>query len=158
MSRFNSRRTTVRFEDAAGLGMTVGPGPGDFSHGATNAENTEKVRVLDRGAYDGHVETDDLEQEWSVNVQLRNEAQTHATNNRLQDFLQRRAGTPFAAAQTTNPNTDIWAFKVIITMTTGGVTATRTLPNCIAANAFSEAMEGHTLAISGTNNGPIAVT
>lgn len=156
MSRFNSRRTVVRFEDLAGLGMTVGPGPGDFSHGALNAENTEKVRVLDRGAYDGHVETDDLEQEWSLTVQLRNEAQTHATNARLQDFL-RRTGI-FAAAQTVNPNPDIWAFKVIVTMTTGGVTATRTLPNCLGMHAFSEAMEGHALAISGTNNGAIVVT
>lgn len=158
MSRFNSRKTTVRFEDAAGLGLTVGPGPGDFQHGATNRENTEKVRVLDRGVYDGHIETDDLEQEWSINVQLRNESQTHAVNQRLQDFLMRRAGTPFAAAVTTNPNSDVWAFKVIITMVTGGVTATRTLPNCIAAHAFAEAMEGHTLAITGTNNGVITVT
>lgn len=156
MARFNSRRTTVRFEDAVGLGMTIGPGPGDFQHGPLNRENNAKVRVLDRGVFDGHVETDDLEQEWSITTQLRNEAQTSAVAARLQDFL-RRTGT-FAAAQTLSSNPDIWAFKVIVTMTTGGVTATRTLPLCLGDHAFAEAMEGHTIAITGTNNGLITVT
>ncbi|MEM6931820.1 MAG: hypothetical protein AAF602_33115 [Myxococcota bacterium] len=156
MARFNSRKTTIRFEDSAGVGLTVGPGPGDFSHGATNRENTEKVRVLDRGTFDGHIEGEDLEQEWSITTQLRNEAQTDATAARLQDFL-RRAGS-FSALQTVSSNPDIWAFRVVVTMITGGVTATRTLPHCLADHTFAEALEGNTLSIAGTNNGPIAVT
>lgn len=156
MARYNSRNTTIRFEDFAGTGLTVGPGPGDFSHGAMNAENTAKLRVLDRGQYDCHIEGEDLEQEWSITTQLRDEAQTDAVAERLQDFLNRTGS--FAGLQSVNANADIWAFRVIVTMTKGGVTATRTLPNCLADHAFAEAMEGHTLSISGVNNGPIAVT
>ncbi|MEM6927706.1 MAG: hypothetical protein AAF602_12305 [Myxococcota bacterium] len=156
MARFSSRNTTIRFEDAADTGLTVGPGPGDFSHGATNAENTEKVRVMDRGKFDGHVETNDLEQDWSLTTQLKNEAQTDATAQRLQDFLRREGSFSGLVSVSSNPN--IWAFRVIITQTTGGVTATRTLPHCLADHAFAEALEGNTLSINGTNNGPITVT
>lgn len=156
MARMSSRNTTVRFEDNLGAGLTVGPGPGDFSHGATNAENTEKVRVMDRGRFDGHVEGEDLEQEWSITTQLRNEAQTDAVAARLQDFL-RREGS-FAGLESVSSNPDVWAFQVIVTMTVGGVTATRTLPHCLADHAFAEALEGNTLSVSGTNNGPIAIT
>lgn len=156
MARMSSRNTTVRFEDDAGTGLTVGPGPGDFSHGATNAENTQKVRVMDRGQFDGHVEGEDLEQEWSITTHLKNEVQTDAVAARLQDFL-RREGS-FAGLVSVSSNPDIWAFKVIVTMTVGSVTTTRTLPHCIADHAFAEALEGNTLTVSGTNNGPIALS
>lgn len=153
MGRFYSRVTTIRFEDSGGLGMTVGPGEGNFSFDPVNYGNTTKSRVLDRGRYDCHIETEDLEQSFSIDTQLKNESLTEAALDRLQDFLLKQGN--FAAAVTVNANPDIWAWKCIITMVLGGVTAVYTLPNCIGDFSFAEGTEGHTIGISGTNNGPI---
>lgn len=155
MGRFSSRTTTVRFEDAAGFGLNVGPGPGDFSHGATNSENAERIRVLDRTRFDGHVLGDDLEQEWSINIGLRNQSLTDSTADRVQDFIQRTGKFAPAFTQSLSDNPDVWAFKVIVTMVLGGVSTSFELPHNVADYAFSEAKEGHTLAISGMNNGEI---
>jgi len=158
MARMSSRNTTVTFRDgdAGPTELVIGPGPGDFSHGATNAENTAKIRVMDRGQFDGHVEGEDLEQEWSITVQLRGEAQTDAVEARVQDWLNRTGSFSGLVSKSANP--DIWAFEILVTMTLGGVTTTRTLPLCVADHTFTEALEGHSLTISGTNNGAIVVT
>lgn len=153
MARFSSRTTSVRFEDAAGTGMTAGPGPGDFSHGATNQNNAERIRVMDRNQFDGHVVGDDLEQEWSITIGQRNEALTSALAARINDFIHRR--NFFSGLVSLSDNPDIFAFRVIVTMTLGGVTTTKTLPLCLADETFAEAKEGNTLAITGTNNGVI---
>jgi hypothetical protein len=155
MARFTSRNTTVQLVSGASS-ITVGPGAGDFQHGATNAENTEKVRLLDRGVFDGHVETDDLEQDWSISIKLRNQSQTHATLARILDFIHKRGS--FAGLTSVNPNPDVWAFQIVVTMVQGGVTATRTLPCCVGTETFAEAADGHTISLSGTNNGAIVVT
>lgn len=162
MARFASRTTTVRFEGSGGSGMTIGPGPGDFTFGTTNKENTEKVRILDRGSYECHIETDDLEQEWSITVGLKNETLTSATLARVTDFIE-QAGiftetTGSSATTTVSTNTTIWAWKTIVTMVLGSATATWTLPLCFGGYAFSEATEGHTIAVAGTNNGKITRT
>ena len=63
MARFTSRLTTVKFLDGGSPAdeIVVGPGPGDLSIGETNADNAERIRVLDRGTFDGFVLGDDLE-------------------------------------------------------------------------------------------------
>lgn len=151
MGRFNRRNATVRFEDANGLGVPVGPGPGDLTVDGWTAENTDAIRVLDRGVYDGHVLTDDLEQTCSVSIEQRDEALTSAVAARLLDFLLRR-GT-FANAVSTGPDQDVWTFKVIYTMTKGAVTSGFELPVCRANAAFAEAVEANAWTVSLTNNG-----
>lgn len=161
MARFSSRSTTVRMEGFAGIGMLFGPGPGDFSHGATNSENAERLRVMDRNEFDCFVVGDDLEQEWSLTIGQRNQSQTDALLPRVLDFIQ-RTGT-FGPAGTTpvqsiDLNPDVWAFRTIVTMVLGGTTATFTLPHCVADYAFAEAKEGNSITVSGRNNGVIART
>lgn len=162
MPRFSSRSTKVHMLGGAGVGIQIGPGPGDFSHGQTNAENTEKLRVMDRGRFEGHVEGDDLEQEWSLTVGQRNEAATNALLPIVLDFVQRTGifdeDTGSTPVQSVDANPDVWAWKTIVTMLLGGTSATFTLPQCIGGYSFSVAKEGNSIALSGTNNGKIART
>ncbi|NRA03740.1 MAG: hypothetical protein HRU00_14170 [Myxococcales bacterium] len=162
MARFNSRKVTVRMQGAAGNGMTIGPGPGDFTHGATNKGNSEKLRVLDRGAFDCHVEGDDLEQEFSITVGQKAESATSALVARVMDFIkQTGVFTPVTGllpTQSVSSNPDIWAWETVVTMVLGATTATFTIPYCIGDYAFAEAMEGNSISISGTNNGDIVRT
>lgn len=162
MGRFNSRYTTITFEDSSGVTITAGPGPGDFQFSETNKENTEKVRVMDRGAFDCHVEGDDLEQSWSLSLGLQSESLTSAAASRITDWLE-QAGiydpdTGSSATTTVSSNPNVWAFKVKVTMTLGSASATWTLPHNLASYTFAEAKEGHTLSVSGTNNGKITRT
>lgn len=149
--RFNRRYDTVRFEDANGLGLTVGPGPGDLSMDGFSAENVDSVRVLDRGVYDGHVLTDDTEQSGSLTVTMEDATFTSAVAARVIDFL-RKAGL-YAAAVSTNPNLDVWSFKVILTATKGANVGVLTLPNVRATFGVAEAVEENTITINLSNNG-----
>lgn len=162
MARFSSRTTSVRQEGLNGNGMTIGPGPGDFTFGQTNRENTEKLRVMDRAQFDCHINGEDLEQEWSITVGLRNQSLASAVSDRVTDFYEQDGvfdpTTGTSPTQTISGNPDIWAWKTIVTMVLGGTTATWTLPHCVGGYNFSEAVEGSTIAVSGTNNGKITRT
>jgi hypothetical protein len=151
MARWTSRLTSVRFEDALGAGLTIGPGPGDLNIGEVNAENAEHIKKLDRGKHDGFVLGDDLVQECSITVELENQSLTDAAAARVIDFMKRQ--NFFSGATSVDPT--IWAFKCIVTMQDGATTAVKTLPICEGGFAFAEAKEGHTLAISVRNHGPI---
>lgn len=162
MGRFSSRTTSVRMQGLNGNGMTIGPGPGDFTFGQTNKENTEKLRVMDRARYDCHIEGEDLEQEWSITVGQRNQSLTSTTVARVTDFIEQdgifHPTTGTTPTQTVNPNPEIWAWTTIVSMVLGSTTATWTLPNCLGGYTFAEAVEGNTIALSGVNNGKITRT
>jgi hypothetical protein len=159
MGRFNSRNTVVTFKDSTGVTLIAGPGVGDFTFSETNKENTNKTRVLDRGVYDCHIETDDMEQSWSITLGLKSEALTSSTLARMTDWMEQAGiytfSTGSSATVTVNANSEIWAWITIVTMATGASTGVWTLPNCLGSYAFAEALEGDTLAVSGTNNGKI---
>lgn len=151
MSRFTKRLTSVRFEDAAGLGMTVTPTDGDFSIGETNAENAEHIKVMNRSQHDGFVLGDDMVQEFSITLQMKNESLTSAVNARIVDFLQRR-GT-FGPSNTTSVDDTIWAWKTIVTFNDGkGNVATRTLPLCEGGHSLAEGAPTNTISITGNNH------
>ena len=157
MARFTSRLTSVKFIDATSptpLDVVVGPGPGDLSIGETNADNAERIRVLDRGTYDGFVVGDDLEQDVSITIEVENQSLTDGTAERVRDFVMKTG----AFASATSVDSTIWAFIVEVTMTDGTNTATITLPVVQGGVDFSEAKEGSTMSFSGTNNGTVAVT
>jgi len=152
MARWTSRLTSVRVQDATGLvGFDLEPGAGDLTTGGENAENAEHIKKLNRGQHDGFVLGDDLVQDVAITLELRNEALTHATQARLTDWFKKQGS--FAAAQSVDAT--IWAFVVIVTMTDGVTTTTKTLPIVEGEKSFAEAKEGHTLAISLRNHGPI---
>tara|TARA_Y100000592_G_scaffold65462_1_gene101838 strand:+ start:737 stop:1207 length:471 start_codon:yes stop_codon:yes gene_type:complete len=156
MARFTSRLTTVKFLDGGSPAaeIVVGPGPGDLSIGETNADNAERIRVLDRGTFDGFVVGDDLEQDVSLTIEIENQTLTDGTDDRIRDFVM-KTGT-FASA--TSVNSTVWAFRVQVTMDDGTNTATITLPVVQGGVDFSEAKEGSTMSFSGTNNGTIAIS
>lgn len=154
MSRWTSRLTTVRFEDAGGLFIEWGPGPGDLATGNENAENAEHIKKLDRGKHDGFVVGDDLVQDVSITAELPNESLSDAILKRLHDFVKRKGA--FSAAVSVDPT--VWAFKVIATFDDGVTVATKTCPIVEGESAFAEAKEGSTIAFSGRNHGPILET
>jgi len=88
-SRYTSRLITVKFQDADSPvnEIVAGPGPGDLTIGDTNSENAERIRVLDRGTFDGYVLGDDLEQEVSITLGVKNEALTDGSSARIRDFI-----------------------------------------------------------------------
>ncbi len=155
MARFTSRLTTVKFLDGGSPAdeIVVGPGPGDLSIGETNADNAERIRVLDRGTFDGFVVGDDLEQDVSITIEVENQTLTDSAD-RIRDFVMKTG----AFASATSVDSTIWAFRVQVTMTDGTNTATITLPVVQGGVDFSEAKEGSTMSFSGTNNGSIVVT
>ncbi len=160
MGRQSSRNTIVRFEGAGGVGMTIGPGPGDFTHDATNESNTEMIRAMDSTRFDCLVLGDDLEQGFSITVTLRNEALTSATLARVLDFIMRTGIFGPAGAtpvQSIDLNPDAWAWKTIVTMGLS-VTTTTTLPHCNGDYALAVAKEGNSITITGRNNGKILRT
>lgn len=147
MGRYNYRLTSVRFEDANGLGLTATPTDGDFSGGEENDSNTEKVAVRNRGDFDCLVETDSLEQEMSMTLQMQNQTLTSTVAARIQDFF-RREGT-FAAAVSVDDV--VWAFKTIVTFNDGSVSTTKTYPHCQGKIAFSEGNPVNTFSLTLTN-------
>ena len=156
MARYTIRTTSVRFEDAAGLGIAADPGPGDLTIGNTNSENAERLRVLNRGVFDCFVIGDDLEQEWSLTIGQEIQSLTEALQARIRDFIQKTG--LFAAAVSVDGNASVWAFKVIVTFNRNGTVATMELPHNVADQSWTEAKEGNSFTISGRNNGAIIVT
>ena len=156
MARFTSRLTTVKFLDGGTPAeeIVVGPGPGDLSIGETNADNAERIRVLDRGTFDGFVVGDDLEQDVSLTIEIENQTLTDGAADRIRDFVMKTG----AFASATSVNSTVWAFRVQVTMTDGTNTAGITLPVVQGGVDFSEAKEGSTMSFSGTNNGTIAIS
>ncbi len=151
MARWTSRLTTVRVEDSLGAGITLGPGVGDLSIGGENPENAEHIKKLDRGVHDGFVIGDDIVQDVSITLELRNETLTEAAIARVMDFAKKQGS--FATASSVDPT--VWAFKMIVTMTDNINTGIRTLPIVEGEWSFSEAKEGHTWSFAGRNHGPI---
>lgn len=158
MARWASRQLTITLEDANGQQITAGPGPGDLNIPGLTPENRERVRALDRGAFDGHFLGTDSEQEVSFTLELEDQTLSHATNARILDFiLNARKGA--TALVSVNPNTDVWAFKLTATMTKGATTTTVMCPCVIPTLDFAEAGADAPVGLSftGTNNGTIYV-
>ena len=88
-----------------------------------------------------------------MSIGLVNQTLTEAASDRITDWYEKSGN--FSAAVSVNANADVWAFITEVTMVLGGVTTLFTLPNCLGNYSFAEAMEGHTLAVSGVNNGKI---
>lgn len=148
MSRFSRRITSVRFEDAAGLGMPVGPGEGNLTMSEVNAEFAEHQPVYDRDQHDGFTLGQDQVQECTITVQQKNETLTEAALARINDFILKRG--LFAAAVSVDPT--IWAWKTIVTYNDGTTSTTRTLPKCEGGIASTEGQPANTFEISFRNH------
>lgn len=145
MSRYTRRLTSIRFEDANGLGMTVGPSEGDWTAGPHNAEYAEHQPVYNRDQHDGFTLGQDQVVELGYTLQHKLETMTHATLERINDFLLKRG--KFSNAVSVDAT--IWAFKAICTYIGSGVTTTRTYPKVEGEIAGpNDGQPSNTLALS----------
>lgn len=151
MARFTRRLTTVRFVDDAGTTLVLSPTEGDFSHGPTNDANAEKVAVYDRDQHDGFVLGQDLVQDWSITLQMKNEELTSAAAARIEDWIHRR--NFFSSLQSVDDT--VWAWKIEVVYNDGTTSTTRTLPKVIGDSAQSHGSPSNTVSLSGTNHGAI---
>lgn len=158
MARYTPRLTALRFEDAVGLGMPVGPGQGDMSQGPVNAHNAEMIPVFDRDQFDGHVLGQDLTQDLSVTVSMKNESIYHATVARINDFVMRRGAFSVANTTSVSATPGLWAWKAILTFYDGVTTTTRTYTHCVGEIALAEARPANTFSIGFRNNGQVIDT
>lgn len=149
MSRFNNRLVTVEFFDGGSDSMVVGPGPGDFTMNNIEAGNSEVLEARDRHLHDGLFLGDELVQEWSITVQLRNETRTDLVEDRVNDWV-RQTGKVLANNYISLDGC-VWAFGLRITESDGTVTVITELPKCRANYSFAVAKEGNTLSITGRN-------
>lgn len=148
MSRYTRRLTSVRFEDAAGLGLTVTPTEGDLQVGESNAENAEHQPVYNRDVHDGFTLGQDQVQACSITVQMQNQSLTHATLARILDFIHKRGS--FAAAVSVDAT--IWCWKTIVTYDDGTTSTTRTLPKCEGSASLADGQPSNMIAISFNNH------
>lgn len=149
MGRYNSRITAVVFKDGAGTpaSLTITPSDGDFSSGAENDSNVEKVAVQNRGQFDCLVETTDIEQELSMTLHMKNEELTHATLGRVTDWVKKTGS--FSGLTSVDPN--VWAWIVEVTMNDGTTSTTKTFPYVAGMIAMSEGFPQNTFSLSMTN-------
>ncbi len=147
MARYTSKQTTIVLEDNVGTSITAGPGIGDFSIDGIEEDNAEAIQAINRGVHDGWVEGNDKIQAWSLTLGLKNEAMSSAGAARILDFI--RKTNFFSGLQSVDSS--VWAMKVIITMNDGTTTSTKTLPNNRVQVSMTEAVEGWTIALTGTN-------
>jgi hypothetical protein len=153
-SRYTSRQTRVRFEAGGGVGLDIGPGPGNLTVGEVRQGNVTIQKVRNRGAHDGFVQIEDMVQECALEIELLNQSTTHAVQARILDFI-RKTGS-FAAAVSLDPT--VWAWKCVVTMNDGATVATQEMPLCEGGVTFQEDPAGHKLGIKFMNHLPIIYT
>ncbi len=134
-ARFTRRLASVRVEYSAGVGMTLTPGEGNLSVGPTNASNRQRIPVYDRDAHDGFIEGQDLVQDLSITLQMRNEAVTSSVANRVFDFFKKEGN--FSTA-TSRDATITDCFRTIVTFSDGTTTTGFVYPKCEGEVAWAE--------------------
>ena len=151
MARFTYRHLTVTFLDGAALTMVAPGGPGDVSIDGLEEGNSEAVAVRERGSFVGMIEGDDIEQSFSVTVNVPAQTLTSGAQNRILDVVNKTGA--WAAATTVDPFAAKWAVKVQLDFDDGaGNTGQMVLPCARLSASFSEsAGEPSTFSISGTN-------
>ena len=147
-SRFTSKYLVITLEDGAANTITLGPGQGDLTIGDFAYDNAEVIVAKDRGVFDGLVEGDDLIQDWSITVEIKNESLTSGAAARLRDFI---LDQTLSGGALTSLDSVRWAFKVTCAFSQSGNTAGIVLPYCTATLAFSEGKETSTFSVSGKN-------
>lgn len=151
MARFTSKHMTVYLLDLAGLSMELGPGPGDLSISNLMEGNREAITVRDRGANDGSVYGDEVEQEMSLTLAFRNQSLVSSTAERVLNALLKK-GT-FASAQTADAGGQVYRLRVRVRFQDeAGNIDWIELPSVRFTGEISVATEGSTLSLSGTNN------
>lgn len=155
MARFTSKHCTAWLKGLSGeQSVELGPGDGALSISNLMEGNRETVTVINHGRLDGRVYGDEVEQEWSLTLQLRNQAIVSATEARVLNAILKTG--LFADAQTTDPGGQVWAPYLLVRLLdeVGNVEWIR-LPSVRVSAELGIAAEGATLSLSGSNIGTV---
>lgn len=150
-AKWTSKNTTVTASDSSGgYSITVGPGEGNATISGLMEDNSEAVQTMDRGVHDGLIEGNDVTQEFSITLILREAALTNAGGQTaILDMVRKTGG--WASAATCDPAGVVWCPKLTLSFSRGGTTASIVLPSVRLTAEFAESAEGSTLTLSGTN-------
>ncbi len=155
MARWSVKDCTVEIEDSsAGYNMVVGPGEGTFTVDGLEEDNSEAIAKYDRGTFDGFMEGPDVQQTFSIELELEIQTLTHASQDRIKDAVCGTglwAWTPTSGPTSCDPANQKWAPKIRVTWSRGAVTTTLTLPCCRVKGGISEDAAGLKFSLSGTN-------
>lgn len=157
MARFTSKHCTAWLKDLSGTGcVELGPGDGALSISNLMEGNRETVTVMNHGRLDGRVYGDEVEQEWSLTVQLPNRSIVSATEARVLNAVLKTGLFAAESIQTTDPGGQVWAPYLLVCLLdeVGNVEWIR-LPSVRVSAELGIAAEGATLSISGSNIGTV---
>lgn len=120
MSRFNNKVTAIQLEDGGSVTLDCLPTQGDWScDNLFLSSNAEAMEARSRGGHDGFFLGDDVVQNWTMTIEVRNESHTHATAGRFYDWIvnHRKGVTNLTNVETSGSGA--WAFKMRVTSTDG---------------------------------------
>lgn len=154
MAIFTVKHATITGQDATGtpITKTLGPGAGNLTIGAIQAGLVEATPVYNRGTFLELVEGQ--QQAVEVGLELFQDGKVSlaaGAANSPSDLVLKKGD--LAAGTTVDPGGQVWTVDIVLVMTRAGVTSTCTIKNCRCSMAWSEALEGNKLAISGTAYG-----
>lgn len=102
---------------------------GDFTASNLQDSNIGIVPVRARGAFQGAEHGDDQEISGSFSINLKREAVTHASNDRIADIVNKSGG--WAAATSVNPGgAEVWLVDLKYQLTDGTTTTSITYNTC----------------------------
>jgi len=151
MARWTSKHTTFFLLDLSeALSLEAGPGNGEITVSNIAENNRDTATVRSRGGIDGRVYTDELEQEISITVDLRNEELVHAVKNRVLNAILKRGA--WAMAQTCDPGRQVYALTLRVRLKDeAGNLEWLEFGNVRFMGELSIVAEGGTLTLSGSN-------
>lgn len=145
----NTRRMVgVVLTTGSGKTYTLDTYPGDYKITGLQEGGLETIRILDRGVFVERVYGDDQPCTLTIDV-MHDGALTSAAATKLIDMLKKQSGSFVASDTTVDPGGQVWALKVVLTVThPGGTTTTITCGNARPTGDYSSAKEGNTLSMS----------
>ena len=125
---------------------------GDFKADGIHENNQDVVGVMRRGVFFDVAYTQEVEQALSFTVHVKNESLTHATAERILDYIRKTGSASAATSQAffgaSAPGPMLW--KVIYRIKDGAtVLASATFPRVRLSGSLDESGETTSLAVSG---------
>jgi len=165
MARYSRRHLTTTLKDSGATNTwAIAPGPGDLVvNGLEEGEDTgsgwirplEVLEAMDAGDYDGFLYGDQKLLEWTLTVELPNEAMTHAAADRFLDWALHTG----SVSTYTSVDDTVWALDVDFTFDDGTTSSTLALKtNRIIPGSITVAKEGTTVSVSGKCIGTYKIT
>jgi len=155
MARYTAKHVTAWLLDKTGTkSVLLGPGSGEFSLSNLMEAGRGTATVMDHGKLDGRVYTDEVENEWSVTVNLPNRSIVHATEARVLNAVLKTG--LFEGAQTTDPGGQVWApaLRVKLEDEVGNIDWILCPSNRVSAE-LGIATDNSSLTLSGSNLGKV---